>query len=84
MLSVFRELESQQDKPVAKGERKFKEFTPPRGDTIKDNCDSGRSDDENDNDEECEDGEEGGVVDTEKDAFLKEVGVCFSIILSFS
>ncbi|XP_021964780.1 uncharacterized protein LOC110860034 isoform X2 [Folsomia candida] len=74
MLSVFRELESQQDKPVAKGERKFKEFTPPRGDTIKDNCDSGRSDDENDNDEECEDGEEGGVVDTEKDAFLKEVG----------
>jgi len=73
MLSVFRELEKNQN-GTTKGPKKLKEFTPPRDgqQRIYPNSDEERSQGEEseENEEEAQNGEE---VDS-KDAFLKEVG----------
>jgi len=72
MLSVFRELEKNQN-GTTKGPKKLKEFTPPRdGQRIYPNSDEERSQEE-ESEENEEEGQNGEEVDS-KDAFLKEVG----------
>jgi uncharacterized protein YbbK (DUF523 family) len=76
MLNVFRQLEEQQkDVVVIGGPRPLKQFTPPR-EPARLIQDQDSDVEEEEEEEEEEEGEyEGEQVDSEKDAFLKEVGV---------